>query len=61
MFEVITMRYADIHTLLENNSQAQAYFASLSSEVQEALLAHGDGVNTLEELKRFSKVVQEKR
>lgn len=55
------MRYADIHILLENNGQAQAYFASLSNEVQEALLAHGDGVNTLEELKRFSKVVQEKR
>ncbi len=54
------MRYEDIHSLLQNDSRAQIYFESLSNDVQEGLLAHGAGINTLEELKRFSEVVQKK-
>lgn len=53
------MRYEDIHDLLENDQQAQAYFDTLSGQTQAALLAHGNGVNTLEELKRFSQVVRD--
>ena len=54
------MRYANIHRLLEQNAAAKEYFMSLSPTAQDTLLAHGNGVNTLEELKRFSEVCAEK-
>lgn len=53
-------RSANINHLLETDAQAKAYFDGLSPDVQNALMAHGNGVNTLEELKNFSKVVQKK-
>lgn len=52
------MRYADITELVSLNQDARAYFESLSNDTQKALLAHGSGINTLEELKNFSLVVK---
>lgn len=51
------MRYADIETLLAEDKQAQDFFAGLSEDMQSALLAHGRGINTLEELKRFTEII----
>lgn len=50
------MRYNGIKDLISNDKSAKHYFDSLSHEMQEAMLAHGGGINTLEELKHFADV-----
>ncbi len=52
------MRYDGICDLVESNDEAKKYFHSLSNDVQQSLMAHGAGVNSLEELKNFADVVQ---
>lgn len=59
IFEVKKMKYNGIKDLLTNEISAKEYFNTLSNEVQEALTAHGDGINTLEELKHFAQVIRE--
>ena len=52
------MRYDGICDLIESDEHAKNYFHSLDSDMQKSLMAHGAGVNTLEELKRFADVVR---
>lgn len=50
------MRYNGIKDLISGDKSAKEYFDSLSHEIQQALLAHGDGINTIDELKHFADV-----
>lgn len=52
------MRYDGICDLVESDDEAKKYFHSLSNDIQQSLMAHGAGVNTLEELKVFADVVR---
>lgn len=58
MNEVIKMKYEGICDLVASDDEAKKYFHSLSNDVQQSLMAHGAGVNSLEELKNFADVVQ---
>lgn len=51
------MRSKDINSLLQSNGNARDYFNTLPQNVKDALLAHGDGINTVEELKHFSVIM----
>ena len=52
------MRYDNIEALVKGDADANRYFNSLSEDLQEALMAHGEGINNLEELKHFAKIVE---
>ena len=54
------MLYSNIDDLLSSNHEAQRYFNTLSSDVQETLRKYGGGINSLEELKHFSDVPKSK-
>lgn len=56
--EVILLRCNNINELLKSDEQANKYFHTLSSEVQNGLLAHGDGINNLKELKHFAGIIE---
>lgn len=55
---VIIMRYESVVSLIEKDEAAKEYFSSLSDETRAAVLAHGAGINTLEELKHFTGVLR---
>lgn len=50
------MSYSGVVDLINSNTEAKNYFDSLSAEVQNALKAHGDGINNIDELKHFAEV-----
>lgn len=52
------MRYEGINDLVKNDADAKSYFHSLAPDLQDALMAHGSGINNLEELKHFAKIVE---
>lgn len=56
---VIIMRYDGICDLVDSDEEAREYFNNLTNEVQQSLMAHGAGVNTLEEMKNFAEVIKE--
>ena len=51
------MRSQNIHHLLESDHSAKEYFDNLPNSLREALLAHGNGINTMEELKHFAVIM----
>lgn len=53
------MRYGNLNELLQSDRRANEYFNSLPAGVREGLLAHGEGINNLEELKHFAGIVGE--
>ena len=54
------MRRKELDHLIESDEIAKDYFYSLPEETQIALLEYGDGVNTVEELKHFSEIIEER-
>jgi hypothetical protein len=52
--EVIALKYSDLHALLAGEPEAQAYFHSLPSYVQEQMETRSQGVNSLESLKDYA-------
>ena len=53
------MRYESVVSLINQNSAAKDYFSTLSDKTRAAVLAHGAGINTLEELKHFANILAE--
>jgi len=54
------MRYSDVHELIEQDHNARAYFNSLPANLRDGLKAHGNGINTLEELRHFADIIRER-
>lgn len=52
------MRSSNVTQLLQSDINAREYFDSLSTELKDGLLAHGDGINNLEELKHFADIMK---
>lgn len=52
------IRYDGVCDLIECDENALNYFNSLDSDVQKKLMERGAGVNTLEEMKRFARVIR---
>lgn len=53
------MRYESVVSLIEKDQNAKTYFNSLSDNSRAAVLAHGAGINTFEELKHFASILEE--
>ncbi len=53
------MRYESVVSLIEQNQAAKDYFNTLSDKARAAVLSHGAGINTLEELKHFSNILKD--
>lgn len=54
------MRFSSIHDLLESDSKAREYFDTLPANLREGLMAHGSGINDLEELEHFADIIRER-
>lgn len=54
------MRYENINDLVSSSTEAMDYFNTLPIELQQAVMAHGDGINTMEEFKHFVKILKKK-
>lgn len=52
------MRYESVVSLIESDQNAKSYFNSLPDGCRAAVLAHGAGINTLEELKHFASILE---
>ncbi len=52
------MRYESVVSLIEKDETAKTFFNTLSDETRAAVLAHGAGINTLEELKHFTGILR---
>jgi hypothetical protein len=59
--KVLIMRYESVVSLLENDETAKCFFNSLSDETRAAVLAHGAGINTLDELRHFAGILDKHR
>ena len=53
------MRHESVVSLIEWDQTAKDYFNTLSDHTRAAVLAHGAGINTLEELKHFANILKE--
>ena len=53
------MRHESVVSLIERDQTAKDYFNTLSDHTRAAVLAHGAGINTLEELKHFANILKE--
>lgn len=54
------MRFENLKQLISGDMSARNYFESLEKDVKDALMAHGDGINNLEELKHFEKIIKKR-
>ena len=54
------MKFENLKQLISGDRDARSYYESLSKEVKDALLAHGDGINNLEELKHFEQIIKKR-
>jgi len=52
------MRSSNIHDLLETDANAREYFDTLPANLQDGLIAHGNGINNIEELKHFADIMR---
>lgn len=55
------MLYNSISELVSSDYEAKQYFKKLPQDVQKTLMRYGGGINSLEELKHFSGIVNEMR
>ena len=55
------IRYANINELLQSDDSAMEFFNSLPKDTRKALLAHGGGINNLDELTHFTDIIQKRK
>ena len=54
------MKFENLKQLISGDRDARNYFDSLDKDVKDALLAHGDGINNLDELKHFEQIIKKR-